>query len=195
MKNRAGTVGGNGVAALLERIHQRRPDMGIHLAGHSFGGRLVSAAAAARQTTPVRFGSMTLMQAAFSHYGFSRNWKDGKDGAFRAVLADHRVTGPVLVTHTGNDKAVGIAYALASRVAGQVAAQLGDRDDIYGGIGRNGALRTPEALDARLLDVGGGYELEPGRLHNLLADRFVGSHSDILGSQVSYAILSAVAAS
>jgi len=49
------------------------------------------------------------------------------------------VAGPILITHTANDKAVGIAYALASRISGQTGAALGDATDVFGGIGRNGA--------------------------------------------------------
>jgi hypothetical protein len=194
MKDRAGLVGRDGVVPMLQRVHDRRGDLGIHLAGHSFGGRVVAATAAGANGRSGPFSSLTLLQAAFSHYGFARNWQNGQDGAFRRSLTGQRVSGPVLVTHTGNDKAVGIAYALASRVAGQVASQVGDCNDRFGGIGRNGALKTPEAVEAKLLDVGGGYELLPARVHNLLADPYIKSHSDITGLQVAYAILNGIAA-
>ena len=45
MKQRAGTVGSTGVAQLLRRLRERKPDVRLHLVGHSFGGRLVTAAA------------------------------------------------------------------------------------------------------------------------------------------------------
>ena len=60
---------------------------------------------------------MTLLQAAFSHNGFAVKFDHKHDGAFRTVLGEKRVAGPVLITHTKNDKAVGIAYPLASRIA------------------------------------------------------------------------------
>jgi pimeloyl-ACP methyl ester carboxylesterase len=193
MKNRAGVVGFTGVAPVLQKVHARRPDLRVHLAGHSFGGRVVSAAATGRDDDPVvPIASLTLLQAAFSHYGFAANWEPGRNGLFRGAFAGHRVVGPTLITHTANDKAVGIAYALASRVAGQVAAGLGDAGDKFGGIGRNGAQRTPEAVQARLLDVGGTYQLTAGKAHNLLADTFIASHSAVTGPQVAYALLSAV---
>ena len=44
MKARAGTVGKNGVAALIDRLAPQVQR--IHLVGHSFGGRVVAAAAA-----------------------------------------------------------------------------------------------------------------------------------------------------
>jgi hypothetical protein len=195
MKNRAGVVGFTGVAPVLQKVHARRPDLRVHLAGHSFGGRVAAAAATARDSDPViPIASLTLMQAAFSHYGFAANWEPGRNGLFRGAFAGRRVVGPTLITHTANDKAVGIAYALASRVAGQVAAGVGDAGDKFGGIGRNGAQRTPEAVQARLLDVGGTYQLTPGKAHNLLADTFIASHSAVTGPQVAYALLTAISA-
>ena len=59
------------------------------------------------------------------------------------------------MTHTHNDKAVGIAYPLASRFSGDQAAALGDKNDKFGGLGRNGAqkMETGETIDGVLLDV------------------------------------------
>lgn len=195
MKARAGIVGEMGVAPVLLRIHRDRPGLRVHLAGHSFGGRLVSAAA-----KPLPAGSiatMTLLQAAFSHYGFADDWSDdagSQAGYFREVLTDGTVRGPILITHTANDLCVGIAYAIASRIANQVASDIGDANSVYGGIGRNGALKTPGAVTAELLPVGGGYAWRPGVPNNLRADSFVMGHSDVTGQQVAYAMLSALAA-
>ena len=73
--------------------------------------------------------------------------REGADGLFRAV--PNRINGPVVITHPKIDKAVGLAYAIASRLAEQVAIDTGGPNDRYGGLGRNGALETPEALDPR----------------------------------------------
>ncbi|MGH3684372.1 MAG: hypothetical protein ACRDRE_15430 [Pseudonocardiaceae bacterium] len=195
MKERAGTVGFHGLAPVLAQAHTARTGLRLHLVGHSFGARLVSAAATSGAGDPVLpLSSMVLLQAAFSHFGFAKDWDPGKDGLFRGCLSGHRVDGPILVTHTANDRTVGIAYALASRIAGQVAAALGDASDIYGGLGRNGALNTPEALSGELLDVDEVYSFQHGTVHNLLADRFIHSHSDVTGPQVGLALRSAVAA-
>ena len=96
------------------------------------------------------------MQAAFSHNGFARHFDGERDGFFREVVAQGKVAGPILITHTKNDRAVGIAYPIASRIARQDASDLGDEDDIFGGIGRNGALHTPEAVAGELLDATAG---------------------------------------
>jgi hypothetical protein len=196
MKNRAGVVGAGGVYSVLRRARDAKPDLKLHLAGHSFGGRLVSAAAKGPDDQPaIEVQSMALLQAAFSHYGFADDW-DGKGGMgfFRRVVTDPRVAGPVIVTHTKNDRAVGLAYPIASRLARQVASAIGDASDVYGGIGRNGAQKTPEAKDGMLLAPGGAYALAGGSVFNLQADEFISSHSDVTGEAVAYALLSAVAA-
>jgi hypothetical protein len=186
MRDRAGVVGANGIARLLGQLQDdgRR----IHLVGHSFGARAATAAANAT-TAPVH--TLALLQGAFSHYGFADNWNDeGADGLFRAVPS--RIRGPMIVTHTKNDKAVGLAYAIASRLARQVAIDIGGPGDRYGGIGRNGALKTPDALGAAaLLPVGGSYAFQPRRISNLRADDFVSGHSAVTGREVAYALLTA----
>lgn len=189
MKERAGVVGKKGIARLLQDLHAARPSARIHLVGHSFGGRAVTAAADAT-TAPV--ASLTLLQAAFSHFGMARNWDGaGTDGLFARVPA--KVKGPVVVTFTRNDTAVGLAYAIASRLARQIGAAIGDENDPYGGIGRNGALKTPASLPVGTLRaVGGSYDFEPGRVSSLNADAFISGHSDITGRQVAYALLTAV---
>ena len=45
MKDRAGDVGRGGVNGVLRDMKKVRPDLRLHLVGHSFGGRLVTAAA------------------------------------------------------------------------------------------------------------------------------------------------------
>lgn len=196
MKKRAGVVGAGGASEVLRRVREAKPDLKLHLVGHSFGGRLVSAAAKGPDDKPsLEVQSIALLQAAFSHYGFSADW-DGKggEGFFRRVVSDPRVAGPVVITHTRNDRAVGLAYPIASRLARQVASAIGDADDIYGGIGSNGAQKTAEAKNGMLLAPGGEYSLGAGSLFNLKADEFVSSHSDVTGEAVAYAVLSAVAA-
>lgn len=189
MKERAGVVGRKGIARLLERLHADRPEARLHLVGHSFGGRAVTAATDA---TKARVSSLTLLQAAFSHFGMAENWDGaGTDGLFVGVPA--KVAGPVLVTFTRNDTAVGLAYAIASRLARQIGAAIGDENDPYGGIGRNGALKTPASLPpGKLRAVGGAYAFAPGRVASLNADAFISSHSDVTGRHVAYALLRAV---
>jgi hypothetical protein len=195
MKERAGIVGGTGVNQILGSIRAQNPKIKLHLIGHSFGGRLVtSAIAGSKVQPPVRVDTLTLLQAAFSHYGFSMSYDGENDGFFRKVVVGEFVAGPTLITCTENDLAVGKAYPLASLLAGQIAATIGDKDDKYGGIGRNGAQKTPEASDGTLLKVGSSYKFQAGKLYNLNADAIIKGHSDICHDEVAYALLNSVAA-
>jgi len=194
MKSRAGTVGNTGVAEMLKRVLAAKPGIRIHLVGHSFGGRLVTAAANELPDNTNRV-SMSLLQAAFSHNALSGAFGEhGDKGFFRAVIDKKRISGPIIITHTKNDRAVGIAYPLASRIAGQNAAALGDQNDPYGGMGRNGAQNTAEADNVATMGLPGThYAFNPGRVHNIHADLIAG-HGDIRRVEVAYAILCAAGA-
>jgi hypothetical protein len=195
MKERAGTVGRNGVNQILRTLRQQAPNLKIHLIGHSFGGRLVTAAADGPESVdPVKPNSMTLLQAAFSHHGFAERYDNTNDGFFRKIVTQKKITGPIVITHTENDRAVGQAYPIASLLAGQQAAALGDKNSLYGGIGRNGAQKTPEGIELPLRPVGGRYEFEAGKLYSLNSDAFIFGHSDISKGEVAQAVLYAVAA-
>ncbi len=182
MKDRAGIVGRTGLARALDQIHDDYPGIRIHLAGHSFGCRAITAAASAVRK-PV--ASMTLFQAAFSHNSFS------PPGGFRSVVVDGKCEGPMLITHSVKDEAVGICYPIASRILRQSASSIGDANDRYGGLGRNGARHTAEASDGNLLPEGAPYAFAPGRIHNLQADDIIQAHSDIVKPETAWALLSA----
>lgn len=195
MKERAGLIGSTGANEAVRTIRQGAPDLRVHLVGHSFGGRLVTALALGASGQPAQtFASMTLLQAAFSHNGFAQKFDGTHDGFFRRVVTEQRISGPILVTCTPNDRAVGLAYPLASLMAGQNASRIGDANDPFGGIGRNGAQRTPEATQGTLGAVGHPYAFEAGRIYNLNANAVIRDHSDIRKPQVAYALLKAVMA-
>lgn len=195
MKNRAGTVGRKGVAPLVDELAQSVER--VHLVGHSFGGRVVASAVSGSTTDKIQ--TLSLLQTAFSHNGFSRSMK----GFFRDVVDRKRVHGPILVTYTPNDKAVGIAYPTASRLSGTVASAFGDKNDKYGGLGRNGAQKMDdhEVVEKtnELLPVGGAYVWENGRFHNLESSKFIvdpkggDAHGFVTGKEVAWAISRAIA--
>ncbi|HMA10035.1 MAG TPA: alpha/beta fold hydrolase [Ramlibacter sp.] len=192
MKERAGMIGRTAVNDLVKAVVARLPDVKLHVVGHSFGARLVTSLALGKEgVQPQKFASMTLLQAAFSHNGFADKFTT--TGFFRAVVSDHRITGPILVTCTANDKAVGLAYPLASLVAGQNASGFGGPTDPFGGLGRNGAQNTTEAVAGELLPVGSAYDFKAGTIFNLNADKVISGHSDICKPEVAYALLKSVA--
>lgn len=204
MKARAGDVGVKGVAPLLVKLRNSRPDLRIHMVGHSFGCRVTATAINALQNgDQFRPDTVLLLQGAFSHNGFAiGNEADGIDrGTFRDVIEKQKVRGPIVITHTRNDKAVGVAYPIASRINGVTAAALGDENDKFGGLGSNGTqtgTTTVERMVGTLLDVGGSYPFAAGSKSsipwNLKADAFIKGHSDIQNAQVGYAFATAMAA-
>ena len=190
MKNRAGNVGKIGLAPLLDKLASQV--LRIHLVGHSFGGRVVTAAAAS--STTHKLHSLSLLQAAFSHNGFSKSRK----GFFRSVVANNRVTGPILITHTKNDTAVGKAYPTASRISRDSTSGFGDADDEFGGIGSNGAQQMAageiSTTAKELLATGQAYQLQSGKFHNLESSKFIvdpkggDAHGFVYVPQVAWAI-------
>jgi pimeloyl-ACP methyl ester carboxylesterase len=200
MKDRAGIVGRTGAAATVQRLRGSRAvnPPAVHLIGHSFGGRLVTAAANALPPDAV-VQSMSLLEAAYSHNGLAKNWDGaGNDGAFRGVIEGKKVAGPIVITHSSHDFPVGVAYPLASRLANEAAAAIfGGPDDKFGGMGRNGAQHTPEADDdCDLADVGTPYPpFAPNRwVRNIRGDGpppkpTITSHGDVAKPEIAWAIV------
>ncbi|MFN7931002.1 MAG: hypothetical protein U0Y68_24360 [Blastocatellia bacterium] len=195
MKERAGIVGQRGVYQVLQTIRAQHPGIKIHLIGHSFGGRLVtSVAKGPAGQPPVGVSSLTLLQAAFSQNGFAENFDGDRKGFFREVVAAHRVAGPILITHSINDRAVGRAYPIAAMLSGDDAAAFGDSENRFGGIGRNGAQFTPEADNSTPLGATTAvYSFSAGTLYNLNADAIITGHSDVAKGEIAHALLAAIA--
>ena len=195
MKERAGIIG-EGLNEALAQIRAKYKSMPIHLVGHSFGARVITAAAArGAKLDPC---SLSLLQGAYSHNGLaaSSEWDGGKDGYFRVIFSENRVSGPIMATCTANDQAVGIAYPIASRLAGQNANALGDANDPFGGVGRNGIIHVfpnKSAKIGRLLPMDGLYKFERARVNNLIADEFIKNHGDVRNPQVANAIAQVIA--
>lgn len=200
MKARAGAVGLKGVAALVKKLRGSRSDLRIHMIGHSFGCRVMASAInSLPEDEKFRPDTLLLLQGAFSHNGFA-NQSNGVDrGAFRDVIDKQKVRGPILITHTRNDKAVGVAYPIASRINGVTAAALGDANDKFGGLGSNGTQTkdsTPEGVPGFLLPVGQQYPfavpVKPSTPFNLKSDDFIKGHSDIKHPEVGFALAVAI---
>jgi hypothetical protein len=199
MKNRSGVVGETGVAKAVRDLKASNNDIRIHLVGHSLGGRLMAACAKSLAQSPLQqTDSIMLLEAAFSHYGFSPNNGKGTPGFFRDVIAKKVVKGPLLETFSFQDTVVGLAYAVASRLASDNSKAIGDANDEYGGIGRNGAQLTQESTVIKLkaaASPGGPYIFQPGIVTCLDGSGgFITNHGDVTNENVTYAFASAVAA-
>jgi hypothetical protein len=193
MKQRAGVVGQKLGAVVLPGVAPSHPTR-LHLIGHSFGARLVTAAAAAFTPPPtLTLKSLTLLQGAYSHNGLSSDFGQGKPGAFASVLASSRVHGPITMTHTRNDSACTIAYPLASRLSRDVASDLGDANDLFGAMGANGAQHLPTAAygpDLAMVKQQPSYVLAPGLVNRVLADTCVSEHMDVTNADVGALVAS-----
>jgi hypothetical protein len=199
MKNRAGTIGRRGLGPLLARLQGLRPDLRVHLVGHSFGARLVAFSLLglpAVPATPVR--SLLLVQGAFSHFSFADPMPI--DGARRGALAGvaDRVDGPLLATFTAADRAVGWWYPNASRLSredDQAADVPGYR---WGGMGFD-AFQQARTVDQRLEPPGTPYGWKAGTFYRLDATHvvnrqlswFAGAHSDIRKPEIAWAAVTA----
>ena len=138
---------------------------------------------------------MTLLQAAFSHNGFSKK----KNGFFRAVVEQKRVHGPILITHSILDQAVGTAYPLASRINQDDRLALGDKNDRFGAMGRNGAQEMEDTeVDAVQTNLRPATDSQPYQfkqpvIYNLNGDTLITGHGDVTNEAIVSAVLSAVA--
>lgn len=196
MKNRGGVVGANGVADAVRALKALNPAPRVHLVGHSLGGRLMAACAKALATAPVAHpDSLTLLEAAFSHYGFSAKGANNPEGFFRPVVTSSVVTGPTIATFSAHDTVVGLAYAISSRLAGDNTKAVGDKDDQYGGIGRNGAQFCDVGVETMLHIAGTPYDkFAIGKIVSLDgSDGLITNHSDVTNPNVTYAFASALA--
>src|SRR4030095_8120003 len=110
--------------------------------------------------------SLMLLEAAVSHFGFSSDNGHGVAGFFRDVIAKQVVKGPFISTFSAQDTVVGKAYSIMSRLAGDNTREIGDAFDEFGGIGRNGPLKTTEVATTRLNNAGKPYDFKDRVIHN-----------------------------
>jgi hypothetical protein len=208
MKERAGLIGPKVTPLVLEAM-AKNPKLRVQLVGHSFGGRLVTALANALPAGGPAAATMTLLQAAYSHYGLAPAPPAGAEarpvGAFRSVIEQKKVRGQIQITHSNHDWAVGAGYPIASAIMRQTAAFItvpSTAGSLWGGMGANGAQQTPESYDTDLLDGHVSYPPPAASLpapkrtiRNLNGNAFIAGHGDITGSQVTWAFLQAFAGS
>lgn len=205
MKERAGRVGAAALNHTLSEARKARPDLRIHLIGHSFGARLVTAAVDG--PVPIKAQSLSLLQAAFSHHALTENFKDQEDGYFYKVIRDGKVSGPIVVTHTKNDTALRDYYRKGTSLRRDNRLSVDDKGgagDQYGALGSNGAVGLPSKHVKQLdiLDVGKSYELKSQAVNNVRSDKYIkhptdpqgDAHGYVTGPQVAHLILSATRA-
>ncbi|MEJ2889215.1 hypothetical protein [Actinomycetospora aeridis] len=195
MKDRAGVVGASGLGPLVAGL--ARPDLRVHLAGHSFGARLVSFALTALEPATSPVASLTLVQGAFSHFAFSAT---APVAAGAGRLAGHvdRVHGPLVSTHTPNDRAVGWWYPNASVLARQDNQASTSALYRWGAVGHDGYQQVA-AAETRVVPTRTPYGFPAGRFTNVEVSDvvrhdlswFSGAHSDIRHDEIAWLLVSA----
>jgi hypothetical protein len=191
MKIRAGVVGGGLADHVLNPLVAAGKR--VHLVGHSFGGRLMTAATAAVKG---KISNLTVLEGAFSHNALGIDPDGPINGAFKSVIDNAKVAGRIATAHSDHDGAVWIAYPLASRVfrdsyslrlalAGPLGLVFGGPTDRYGAIGANGPQNLVDIDVNRFSFTGTALpELKSG-VNVPDCTSFVASHSDVKGRPIS----------
>ncbi|MFT3883737.1 MAG: alpha/beta hydrolase [Gemmatales bacterium] len=194
MKKRAEIVGTRGLAPRLTELQQELPQSRVHLVGHSFGCKVCLASVASDERADKQIDSMTLLQAAVSELCFAptiTELENGPSGAYAEV--PKRVNGPISVTYSRKDKALTLAYAMASQMAGQLGELPGRRMstnfELYSALGANGIVAVPGVPQLVLGKSGTVYALRPG-LNSLDANTVIQSHGDIRRDEVAWLVWS-----
>ena len=111
MKDRAGIVGGNGVAGTVRRILDESR-VRLHLVGHSYGAKVVTTALVNAGASR-KAHSALLLQPAINHLAFAPDIGDGTAGRFRPAFG--MTEKPVAMTFSHNDRALHKLFHLAAR--------------------------------------------------------------------------------
>ena len=207
MKKRGRSVGEGGMHSFLKDLQNATPAR-VHLMGHSFGTIVVSGMLGGPNATgqlPRAVESVALVQGAVSLwcYAGAIPFGGGGPGYFNPILGNHKVSGPMIVTRSKHDSAVGVFYPLASQVKGSASFDPQQLPE-FGAIGAFGIQGLPDGTrnELTMLAADGSYALEKGKIYNLESSQFIakkegasGAHSDIAGPEVAHAIWSAAFAS
>jgi hypothetical protein len=104
------------------------------------------------------------------------------------------VKGTFVSTFSAQDSVVGYSYSIMSRLAGDNTREIGDANDEFGGIGRNGALKTPEVATVPMHAAGTAYAFTADVINNLDGSGgLIKDHNDVTNGAVTYAFASAMA--
>jgi hypothetical protein len=207
MKERARKIGENSGFNLLKTLQENAAEtVRFHLMGHSFGCVVVSSMLNGPQGkgTLVRpVNSLVLVQGAVSLWCYCSkiSYERDRPGYFNKIIAQGKVAGPIVTTHSQFDYAVGRMYPLAGRTAFSSVDFAPGQLPKYGGIGSFGLGGDDLAAEnINMLAWDGSYHFKPGKIYNLESSEFIcanlggptmGAHSDIAKPEVAHAVWSA----
>lgn len=203
MKECARQIGETAGFNLLKQLQETATEtVRFHLMGHSFGCIVVSSTLNGPKGTGtlVRpIDSLVLAQGAVSLWSYCAKiaYAHNRPGYFHGLIAEGKVAGPIVVTYSDYDYAVGRMYPRAGKVAFSSVDFAPGQLPKYGGIGSFGIggddLKTE---DINMLPADGRYQFKPGIIYNLESSQFIcdvtagwttGAHNDIDKPEVAHA--------
>lgn len=196
MKDRAGRVGGTGVATMLRRLIDASPHSRIHLIGHSYGAMVTLSALCQGEAPGRQVDSVLLLQPAVSCLCFASNVDGaGRPGAYRAAI--ERTRGPVVTTFSPRDRALNKLFHWAVRRPSDlgdavIAGAPPSRYAALGGCGPHGAEPDTETLTARLLPQRYGFTATGKRIVAIDGTDVIRGHGDVATAATAWALLSQV---
>lgn len=191
MKDRAGRVGGTGVARMLREIADEYPDARISLAGHSYGAKVMLSALCVGPAPSRAVDSVLLLQPALSCYAFTADL-DGQVGGYRSAL--DRVREPIVTTYSRHDVPLTRFFQWAVRRRSDLAEAViaGQPPSKFAALGGFG----PHGVDAEWIDMpaeGEPYPLTVDRkIIAVDGTRFISGHGAVEIPQTAWALLNQV---
>jgi len=200
MKDRAGTVGAQGVGPLLRDLLAASATARMHVIGHSFGCRVLLSAICSAPALPRKVDSALLLQPAISHLCFATSVPgSSKPGGYRPAL--ERVAQPIMLTFTNEDKPLHdfFQYALW-RPADVGELEIAGSDEppnrfaALGGYGPRGCAEG-ECVMLPIKPVGERYPLQAGapRIYALNGAGVIHGHGDFNTEATWWALYNQVA--
>ena len=186
MKKRAGIVGENGGAQIVNQLVSGNPSYRVHLLGHSFGCKVVlSTLRSLSQLNPDgKVDTVVLLEGAVSFQSFSdqvTGSPPSTPGGYRDV--PKAVRGPIVATFSKNDQPCGIAYPLGAQIGGQT----GATEAVVNPYRALGAVGIDNLNPIAMNNVGTAYGfLGESKLYSISGSDFIPSHTEILNPAVAW---------
>jgi hypothetical protein len=197
MKDRAGTVGANGVGPMLQEILKgKNQNTRVHLMGHSYGAKVVLSALCYPSNLTGNVASLLLLQPAISYLCFGTNI-DGKgtDGGYRKALK--RIDGPIFSTFSKNDAPLTKFFHIAVRRNSDLGEQkiAGVPPSQYAALGGfgPGGMEAGESTTVIMPAVGTKYPIEDAKIFGIDgSNNKITGHGDISNEFTEWALLNLV---
>ena len=163
--------------------------MRLHLIGHSFGGKLVTASLTGTGSAPNRADTLVILQGAFSQFAFATRDEIraagvsvDQGGLYRDVLASRLVSSPIVVTYSTADLPNRLLYPAGVTLVNDVTeVSRSPRYGSLGALGIRGATSVPLTLAVQKLAA---IESLSPRAVSVDVSGVILGHSDLIKADV-----------